>query len=504
MSRLILALDQGTTSSRAILFNRDGRIVGIGQREFPQLYPRPGEVEHNADDIWSSQLTAAREAMSQARATAADITAIGITNQRETTLLWDRATGRAIGNAIVWQSRVSAPICERLKSDCLEPLFRKRTGLLLDPYFSGTKIKYLLDRDPRLRARAAKGEVLFGTVDSFLIWQLTGGRVHATDASNASRTLLFNLRTLDWDDELLRAMDVPRAMLPRIVPTSGVLGETERSFFGAPIPIASAVGDQQAALFGQCCFDSSQAKNTYGTGCFLLMNTASQPVVSKSGLLTSVGWNIQGKTSYVQEGSVFIAGAAVQWLRDTLRCIRESGEVEALSGSVPDNGGVYFVPAFVGLGAPYWEPHARGTIVGLTRDSSRAHLARAALEAMAYQTRDVLDAMQRDAAVPLAVLKVDGGAARNNFLLQFQADVLNMPVERPVVFETTALGAAFLAGLAVGFWQDERELSRSWLLDRRFEPAMPESHRQKLYDDWQNAVKCSLGWSARKTTLLST
>jgi glycerol kinase len=497
VSRYVLALDQGTTSSRAIVFDRDTRIVGIGQREFPQIYPQPGEVEHNPDDIWSSQLTAAREAMAAAGATAADIAAIGITNQRETTLLWERAGGRTIGNAIVWQSRVSAPVCERLKADGLEPMFRERTGLLLDPYFSGTKIKHLLDRDPQLRARAARGEILFGTVDSYLIWQLTGGRVHATDATNASRTLLMNLRTLDWDDDLLRALDVPRAMLPRIVPTSGRLATTERSLFGGEIPIASAVGDQQAALFGQSCFRPGEAKNTYGTGCFLLMNTGERAVASKNGLLTSVAWSYAGKTIYCLEGSVFIAGAAVQWLRDGIGCIHDSSEVEALARSVPDAGGVYFVPAFVGLGAPYWEPHARGAILGLTRDSTRAHFARAAIEAMAYQTRDVLEAMQQDASVPLSLLKADGGAARNNLLLQFQADLLHMPVERPVVFETTALGAAYLAGLAVGFWTSEDEVGRKWRLDRRFDPAMAETQRQELYSGWQRAVECSLGWCRR-------
>jgi glycerol kinase len=500
MSRYVLALDQGTTSSRAIVFDRDTRIVGLGQREFPQIYPQPGEVEHNPDDIWSSQLTAAREAMNAAGATAADIAAIGITNQRETTLLWERDSGRAIGNAIVWQSRVSAPVCERLKADGLEPLFRERTGLLLDPYFSGTKVAHLLGRDPQLRARAARGEILFGTVDSFLIWQLTGGRVHVTDASNASRTLLLNLRTLDWDDELLRALDIPRAMLPRIVPTSGLLGTTESAIFGGEIPIASAIGDQQAALFGQSCFRPGEAKNTYGTGCFLLMNTGERAVASKTGLLTSVAWSRGGKTTYCLEGSVFIAGAAVQWLRDGIGCIHDSSEVEQLARSVPDAAGVYFVPAFVGLGAPYWEPHARGTIVGLTRDSTRAHLARAALEAMAYQTRDVLEAMQLDAAVPLSMLKADGGAARNNLLLQFQADILHMPVERPVVFETTALGAAYLAGLAVGFWRDEEEVGRKWRLDRRFDPAMPEAQRAELYRGWKKAVECSLTWTRQQAS----
>ncbi len=496
MSRYVLALDQGTTSSRAILFDHEGGIAGVGQQEFPQIYPKPGEVEHDPEAIWSSQLAAIRGALAAAKATANDIVAVGITNQRETTVLWERATGKPVANAIVWQSRVSAPICERLKQDGHEPTFRQRTGLVLDPYFSGTKIKHLLDALPGLRARAAKGEVLFGTVDSFLIWRLTGGRVHVTDPSNASRTLLFNLRTGDWDDELLRLLDVPRAMLPKIVPSSGALGETEASLLGRAVPIASAIGDQQAALFGQTCFAPGEAKNTYGTGCFLLMNTGHTPVASQSGLLTSVAWNVGGKTSFCLEGSVFIAGAVVQWLRDGLRCIATSQEVEALAASVKDAGGVYFVPAFVGLGAPYWDPYARGTIVGLTRDTTAAHIARAAVESMAYQTRDVLEAMQRDAATPLTLLKVDGGAARNDQMLQFQSDLLGMPVQRPVVFETTALGAAYLAGLATGFWKDLSDVGHHWKLQREFRPQMPTAQRDELYAAWKRAVECSQHWSA--------
>jgi glycerol kinase len=490
----VLALDQGTTSSRAVLFDRAGRVVSIGQREFPQIFPKPGEVEHDPEAIWSSQMEAAREVLAKAKASARDLAAVGITNQRETTIVWERDSGRAVANAIVWQSRVSAPVCEKLKAEGREPLFRERTGLLLDPYFSGTKLKHLLDSQPGLRARAARGEVLFGTVDSFLIWRLTAGRVHVTDASNASRTLLFNLHQLDWDDELLRILDIPRAMLPRVVATSGVMGEVEPSLLGAAVPIAAAVGDQQAALFGQSCFQPGEAKNTYGTGCFLLMNTGSKPITSKTGLLTSVGWKVGGEATYCLEGSVFIAGAAVQWLRDGIGCLRTSAEVEELARSVPDSGGVYFVPAFIGLGAPYWDPHARGTIVGLTRGTTKGHLARAAVEAMAFQTRDVLDAMQSDASVPLAMLKVDGGAARNDYLLQFQADLLQLPVRRPAVFESTALGAAYLAGLAVGFWHDLSQVEKIWALDREFVPAMKTEQRDRLYRSWQNAVNCALQW----------
>jgi glycerol kinase len=494
MSKYVLALDQGTTSSRSILFGRDGRAVATAQREFPQLFPGPGLVEHDPEAIWSSQLATAREAMQKAGATATDVAAIGITNQRETTVLWDRHTGRPVANAIVWQSRVSAPICERLKADGHEPAFRARTGLVVDAYFSGTKIKHLLDTIPGLRARAEKGDVLFGTVDTFLIWRLTGGRVHVTDPSNASRTLLFDIHSMAWDDELLRIMGVPRAMLPEVKSSSEVYGRTEESLLGGAIAIAGDAGDQQAATFGQACFAPGSAKNTYGTGCFMLLNTGPRPVASKNGLLTTVGWKRGGEVTYCLEGSVFIAGAVVQWLRDGLKVIASSPDVEALARAVPDSDGVYLVPAFVGLGAPYWDPYARGTIVGLTRNTTVSHVARAALDSMAFQTRDVLEAMQKDAGIELHHLKVDGGAAANNLLLQFQADVLGVPVRRPVVAETTALGAAYLAGLAVGYWKDTDDVVRNWALDREFTPAMAPAMRDGLYARWQKAVARSRDW----------
>lgn len=491
MPRSILALDQGTTSSRAIVFGHDGRPVSVAQQEFEQLFPQPGHVEHDPEAIWSSQLATAKRAMADAKCSATDIAAIGVTNQRETTILWDRVSGKPVANAIVWQSRITADICRQLKEAGHEDVFRRKTGLVLDAYFSGTKIKYLLDTIPGMRSRAERGEILFGTVDTFLIWRLTGGRQHVTDVSNASRTLLFNLQTLDWDDELLRLLDVPRAMLPTVRSSSEVYGETDPSLFGAAIPIAGDAGDQQAATFGQACFEPGSAKNTYGTGCFLLLNTGEAPVASKHGLLTTVGWRIGGQTTYCLEGSVFIAGAAVQWLRDGLGLIANSSDVESLAGSVPDTDGVYFVPAFVGLGAPYWDSDARGTIVGITRGTTKAHLARAALDAMAYQTRDVLDAMQKDSGVRLSQLKVDGGASRNNLMMQFQADVLGVSVRRPVVSETTALGAAYLAGLAVGYWKELSDITHNWALDREFTPTMPSDQRGRLLAGWDAAVSRS-------------
>ena len=496
MTKYILALDQGTTSSRAIVFGRDGRAVASDQEEFPQILPSPGHVEHDPEAIWSSQLNSAKKAMTAAKATASDIAAIGVTNQRETTVLWDRATGRPVVNAIVWQSRISAPICERLRADGVEPLFRERTGLVLDPYFSGTKIKHMLDATPGLRERAARGEVLFGTVDSFLIWRLTGGKRHVTDVSNASRTLLFNLHTLAWDDELLRLLDVPRAMLPEVLPSSHVYGETDPSIFGAAIPIAGDAGDQQAATFGQACFEPGSAKNTYGTGCFMLLNIGDQPRASQHKLLTTVGWQVNGKTTYCLEGSVFIAGAVVQWLRDGLGIIKTSAEVEKLAGSVPDSGGVYLVPAFVGLGAPHWDPYARGSIFGITRGTTAAHIARAAVESMAYQSCDLLEAMRSDAGLPLNVLKVDGGASVNDKLMQFQADLLNAAVRRPVVSETTALGAAYLAGLAVGYWNDLADVTRNWALDREFKPQLASAERDARYRRWKDAVQRTLHWES--------
>ena len=496
MSKFVLALDQGTTSSRAIVFDRSGKAQSSAQQEFPQIFPGPGHVEHDPEAIWATQLQTAKEAISKAGLTAADIAAIGVTNQRETTVLWDKATGKPIANAIVWQSRVTAPICDRLKADGHEPTFRKKTGLVVDAYFSGTKIKHLLDSHDGLRARAARGEVLFGTIDTFLIWRLTGGKVHVTDVSNASRTLLFNIHTLQWDDELLKLLDVPREMLPEVKSSSEVYGHTDPKWFGAAIPIAGDAGDQQAALFGQACFEAGSAKNTYGTGCFMLLNTGDKAVPSEKGLLTTVAWKIGGKTTYALEGSVFVAGAAVQWLRDGLEAIEASADVEKLMATVDDTDGVYLVPAFVGLGAPYWDPRARGVIVGLTRNTKMAHVARAAVDAMAYQTRDVLEVMQVESGLPLTTLKVDGGAAANAMLLQFQADLLNVTVRRPVVAETTALGAAYLAGLAVGYWKSTDDVAANWALDREFRPAMPKATSEKLYAGWKKAVGRSLDWES--------
>lgn len=494
MRPCVLALDQGTTSSRAILFGHDGRPLASAQQEFPQIYPSPGHVEHDPEAIWKTQLETGRAAVKQAGGAGA-VAAIGVTNQRETTILWERDTGRPVANGIVWQSRITAGICEQLQRDGLAPAFREKTGLVVDAYFSGTKIKHLLDTIGGLRPRAERGEILFGTVDSFLLWRLTGGRVHATDYSNASRTLLFNIHTLEWDDELLRMLNIPRAMLPEVRESSAVYGETEPSLFGRGIPIAGMAGDQQAATFGQACFAPGDAKNTYGTGCFMLLNTGEQPVASQHGLLTTIGWGLGGKVTYCLEGAVFIAGAVVQWLRDGLGLIQSSAEVEQLALQVDSAEGVYFVPAFVGLGAPYWDPHARGTIVGLTRGTTRAHLARAALASMAYQTRDVLGAMQQDSRIPLAALKVDGGASANNLLMQYQSDILNVTVQRPVVQETTALGAAYLAGLAVGFWKDQTDIAANWQLDREFRPQMDERERESLYAGWQRAVERSRGWA---------
>ncbi len=494
MADCVLALDQGTTSSRAILFGRDGRPLASAQAEFEQLYPQPGHVEHDPEAIWKSQLDVTKEALSRSGRSTSDVAAVGITNQRETTIIWEKSSGKPVANAIVWQSRITAPLCERLKADGLEPTFRERTGLVVDAYFSGTKIAHLLDTIPGLRARAEKGEVLFGTVDSFLIWRLTGGKRHVTDYSNASRTLIYNIHKLDWDDELLSILKIPRAMLPEVKPSSEVYGETDRSLLGASLPIASDIGDQQAATFGQACFEPGAAKNTYGTGCFMLMNTGAKPVASKNGLITTIGWGLGGKVTYCLEGSVFIAGAVVQWLRDGLKMIATAPDIEKLAATVPDAGGVFLVPAFVGLGAPHWNQGARGTVVGITRGTTAAHLARAALDSMAFQSREVLDAMQQDSGTPLAVLKVDGGAAANNLLMQFQSDVLGVDVQRPVVQETTALGAAYLAGLAVGFWKDQEDVRRNWALDRQFKPAMDANKRQLLYTRWKKAVARSLDW----------
>lgn len=494
MNRFVLALDQGTSSSRAMIFDRDGRVVAAAQRELKQILPAPGIVEHSPEEIWESQLAVAREALAKANLTADRIAALGVTNQRETTILWERDSGRPVANAIVWQSRVSAGICDRLKADGCESVFREKTGLVVDSYFSGTKIKHLLDTIPGLRARAAHGEILFGTVDSFLIWRLTGGRLHVTDVSNASRTLLFNIHSLTWDDELLRILDVPRAMLPAVLPSSHLFGATDSHWFGEPIAIGGVAGDQQAATFGQACFEPGSAKNTYGTGCFLLMNTGESPVASQNNLLTTIGWSEGGKVTYCLEGSVFIAGAAIQWLRDGLGIIASAADVESLAASVPDSGGVYFVPAFVGLGAPYWDSRARGSIFGLTRGTTAAHLARATLEAVAFQTCDLVAAMQRDAGLPLRELKVDGGASANNLLMQLQADLLGATVRRPVIFETTALGAAYLAGLAVGYWPSTDDIRNNWRLDRTFESSLPDDERAVRYKRWLEAVRRSSGW----------
>jgi glycerol kinase len=493
--RFVLALDQGTTSSRAIVFDRAGSIVSVAQQEFPQLFPGPGHVEHDPEAIWTTQIDTARDAIASAAITPADLVAIGVTNQRETTVLWERDSGRPIGNAIVWQSRVTAPICDRLKAAGYEPLFREKTGLVVDAYFSGTKIKHILDSVDGLRARARRGEILFGTIYTFLIWRLTRGQCHVTDVSNASRTLLFNIHTLDWDDELLKILDVPRAMLPEVRSSSELYGHTDNAIFGSPVPVSGIAGDQQAALFGQACFEPGSAKNTYGTGCFMLLNTGRSPVPSHKGLLTTVAWKIGSETTYALEGSVFIAGAAVQWIRDGLKAIDSSAAVETLMNQVPDSDGVYLVPAFVGLGAPYWDPRARGIIVGLTRNSSIAHVARAAVDAMAYQTRDVLEVMQEEARLSLTTLKVDGGAAANAMLLQFQADLLGVPVRRPVVRETTALGAAYLAGLAVGYWDGLEDVRRNWALDREFAPERPRAEVDRLYAGWKKAVSRSLAWA---------
>jgi glycerol kinase len=489
MSQYVLAMDQGTTSSRSVLFGHDGTIVAVAQQEFPQILPHPGHVEHDPEAIWDSQLATARAVLQQAGIGPQDVAAIGVTNQRETTILWDAQTGKPVGPAIVWQSRVTADLCTQLKADGVEPVFREKTGLVVDAYFSGTKIKHLLDSQQGLRERAQRGEILFGTVDTFLIWRLTGGAVHATDYSNASRTLIFNIHSLEWDDELLKILDIPRAMLPEVKPSSCIYGETTADMFGQPIPIAGVAGDQQAATFGQACFTPGMAKNTYGTGCFMLMNTGTTPVASKNQLLTTIGWGLDDEVVYCLEGSIFIAGAVVQWLRDGLGLISTSSEVEALAATVDDSEGVIVVPAFVGLGAPYWDPSARGAILGLTRGTKAGHLARAAIESMAFQSRDVLDAMTLDAELELAALRVDGGASVNDSLMQFQADLLDVVVRRPVVSETTALGVAYLAGLAVGFWHDANDVTNNWALDREFVPQMQASESDQRYAVWKQAVE---------------
>jgi glycerol kinase len=488
----ILALDQGTTSSRAILFDHAGAIVAVAQKEFPQIFPKPGWVEHNARDIWATQAGVAAEVIQKAKLSAADIAGIGITNQRETTVVWERKTGQPICHAIVWQDRRTAPMCDKLKAQKLDRVIRKKTGLIVDAYFSATKVQWILENVKGARAKARAGELAMGTIDSWLVWNLTGGKVHITDVSNASRTMLFNIHTGAWDDELLKIFRVPRSMLPEVRSCSEVYGET--TLLGAAIPIAGIAGDQQAALFGQVCTKPGLVKNTYGTGCFMLMNTGTKPIASKNNLLTTVAWRIGNRTEYALEGSIFIAGAVVQWLRDGLGIIRSSSEIEALASSVPDTHGVYLVPAFAGLGAPHWDQYARGVITGLTRGSTKAHIARAALEGIALQVMDVLKAMEADSKIKLKELRVDGGASANNLLMQMQSDLLGVPVVRPKVTETTALGAAYLAGLAVGFWKDQADIARQWQADKTFKPAMKAAARSKIAAGWTKALSRAKKW----------
>lgn len=491
--KYILALDQGTTSSRAILFDKAGTAVATSQREFPQHFPKPGWVEHDPDDIWSSQLRVAKSVLRRAKVSASDIAGIGITNQRETTVVWDRRTGKAITNAIVWQDRRTAQVCDAMRKNGEDKVIRRKTGLVLDAYFSATKLQWVLKNVKGARTLAKQGHLAFGTVDSWLIWKLTNGRVHVTDPSNASRTMLFNIRTGKWDDELLKLFGVPESVLPVVHSSSEIYAETQ--LLGGSIPIAGIAGDQQAALFGQVCTKPGMVKNTYGTGCFMLMNTGTKPVASKNNLLTTVAWNIGGKTEYALEGSIFIAGAAVQWLRDELKLIRKAADSEKLALQVPDTGGVYVVPAFAGLGAPYWDSYARGTIVGITRGTTAAHIARATLEGIAFQVSDVLRAMERDSKIKLKELRVDGGASANNLLMQFQSDLLGVPVVRPVVAETTALGAAYLAGLGVGYWKNQKEIATQWQVDAKYKSTMRPKQREKQLGDWTRALERSRGWA---------
>ena len=496
METYIMALDQGTTSSRCILYNRKGEVVSLAQKEFRQIYPKAGWVEHDPMEIWSTQIGVAQEALYKINGTWRQIAAIGITNQRETTVVWDKHTGKPVYNAIVWQCRRTAEICDQLKQKGLADMFRKKTGLLIDAYFSGTKLKWILDNVPGAREEAEKGNLLFGTIETWLIWQLTRGRTFVTDYSNASRTMMFNIHELTWDEEILRELNIPRSMLAKPLESSNLYGETAPDIFGGPIPISGAAGDQQAALFGQTCFLKGEAKSTYGTGCFLLMNTGEEPVSSEKGLLTTIGWGLGGKVEYALEGSVFVAGAAVQWLRDELHLIDFSGDTEGLAASVPESGGVYVVPAFVGLGAPYWNPYARGTIVGITRGTSLNHLVRATLESIAFQAADLLGLMEEESGIPLKTLKVDGGASGNDFLMQVQADLLRARVQRPKNIETTSLGAAYLAGLAVGYWKDQRDILENWQLDREFSVSIEESRIHSLQKGWKRAVRCALAWAA--------
>ncbi|EAD1162768.1 glycerol kinase [Listeria monocytogenes] len=490
--KYILALDQGTTSSRAMIIDEEGEVIGVAQEEFDQIFPKPGWVEHNANEIWASILAVIAGVLLKTNISSKEIAGIGITNQRETTVIWDKESGNPIYNAIVWQSRQTEDICKQLRKDGYEDTIRSKTGLLIDPYFAGTKARWILDHVDGAQERAEKGELLFGTIDTWLVWKLTGGRAHITDYSNASRTLLYNIYDLEWDDELLKMLNIPKAMLPEVRPSSEVYADTvPYHFFGEEVPVAGIAGDQQAALFGQGCFEKGMAKNTYGTGCFLLMNTGEKAVRSENGLLTTLAWGIDGKVEYALEGSIFVAGSAIQWLRDGLRMVRQSSDSENYASRIESSDGVYVVPAFVGLGAPYWDSDVRGAVFGLTRGTEKEQFIRATLESLAYQTRDVLYAMEQDSGISLKTLRVDGGASANNFLMQFQSDILGVPVERPENKETTVLGAAFLAGLAVGVWKDKNEIKKHWKLDKRFEVEMKEEQREDLYESWHKAVKAA-------------
>ena len=495
MAKYIMALDSGTTSNRCILFNEKGEMCSVVQREFKQYFPKPGWVEHDANEIWSTQLGVAVEAMAKAGASAEDIAAIGITNQRETTIVWDKETGEPVYHAIVWQCRRTSEYCDSLKARGLVDSFQAKTGLVIDAYFSGTKLKWILDNVEGARERAERGELLFGTVETWLIWKLTKGKVHVTDYSNASRTMLFNINTLQWDDDILAELNIPKCMLPEVKPSSCIYGYSDPQFFGGEIPVAGAAGDQQAALFGQTCFEPGMAKNTYGTGCFMLMNTGEKPVFSKNGLVTTIAWGLDGKVTYALEGSIFVAGAAIQWLRDEMRLIDSSPDSEYMASKVPDTNGCYVVPAFTGLGAPHWDQYARGTIVGITRGVNKYHIIRATLDSLCYQTNDVLQAMKADSGIKLAALKVDGGASANNYLMQTQADIINAPVHRPQCVETTAMGAAYLAGLAVGYWKSKEDVVKNWAIDRIFQPSISEEKRAKMVGGWNKAVKYSYGWA---------
>jgi glycerol kinase len=495
VEKYILSIDQGTTSSRAIIFNKNGEIVHSAQKEITQYFPKPGWVEHNPNEIWGSILSVVAEVLSESEIKPEQIAGIGITNQRETTIVWDKETGHPVYNAIVWQSRQTTEICEDLREKGYNDLFRSKTGLLIDPYFSGTKVKWILDHVEGAREKADQGKLLFGTVDTWLVWKLSGGRAHITDYSNASRTLMFNIYELKWDDELLDILGVPKSMLPEVRPSSEVYGKTvDYHFFGNEIPISGVAGDQQAALFGQACFDEGMAKNTYGTGCFMLKNTGEKAVRSGHGLLTTIAWGLNGKVEYALEGSIFVAGSAIQWLRDGLRMFKDAKDSEKYAAKVDSNDGVYLVPAFVGLGTPYWDSDVKGAVFGLTRGTTKEHLIRATLESLAYQTKDVLSAMEADSGIELKTLRVDGGAVKNNFLMEFQSDILDVPVERPVINETTALGVAYLAGLAVGFWESQEEIAKQWAVDRTILPKMSDENRNKLYDGWKKAVKATMAF----------